>query len=197
MTYKIGLVGAPSSGKSVLATRLTAELLERGVHGSKLVTEYALEYLGMGKPITKLEHQVHITTRQMSEERYAEKCNFNPIICDSALWIGKVYAELNLKNMPKITQQNQDDVDAYLVKCDKYKEHYDLCIYVPLFSRKSELNTFRVHNAEQAMEIDKLIRNELKGVKNVIKAPKSLKDRESFIKYISGEIIENINKSDE
>ena len=195
--YKIGLIGSPNSGKSTLAARIHAELMERGINGSRLIPEFAIEFLGRGKNITTLYDQMHITTRQVSGERYAEKCNFTVAICDSAVFIGKVYAELNMRNMTKITQQYQDDANVYFAKCDKYKEYYDLCIYVPLFSKRSELNTFRVHDSEQAMEIDKMIRNELKTVKNVIKAPKSLKDRESFVKYISGEIIENINKSDE
>ena len=189
MTFKIGIVGAPSSGKSVLACRLTAELMERGIHGARLVTEYAIEHLGMGNTIARLADQENISSRQISEERYASKCNFNPLICDSAIWIGKVYI---LHKAVKNTKQNQEFVDAYLEKMDKYKDQYDMTIFVPLFSKKAELNTFRIHDNTQAIDLDKIIREELKTIKNVMKAPKLLKDREAFIKYISGEIIETI-----
>lgn len=191
MTYTIGIVGAPSSGKSVLACRLTAELMERGIVGARMVTEYALEHLGQGKPIEKLDHQASITTRQISAERYANKCNFNPLVCDSAIWIGKVYIHHNsiIKNSGILTSEESE----YVQKIEKYKELYNMTIYVPLFTKKSELNTFRIHDNDQAVELDKLIKTELKTARNVIKAPKLLKDRESFIKYISGQIIDEIS----
>jgi hypothetical protein len=191
MTYKIGIVGAPSSGKSVLACRLTAEIMERGLSGARMVTEYALEHLGQGKPIDKLDHQALISTRQISAERYASKCNFNPIICDSAIWIGKVYINHNsLKNNCGILTMDEAE---YVQQMDRFKEAYNMTIYVPLFSKKSELNTFRIHDNEQAVELDKLIKSELKQARNVIKAPKLLKDRESFVKYIAGQIIDEIS----
>jgi ribosome-binding ATPase YchF (GTP1/OBG family) len=186
MTYKIGIIGSPASGKSTLSCRLTGELMERGMSGARMVTEYAIEHLGKGNKIESFEDQALLTKKQIDYEKYAEKCTFNPIICDSAIWIGKVYVLANNKKLTK-------DMEEYLENIEKYKNLYDMTIYVPLFSKKSELNTFRVHDSEQAMELDKLIKTELKGARNVIKAPKSLKDRESFIKYISGQIIDEIS----
>lgn len=186
MTYKIGVVGAPSSGKTCLSARVHAEILERGINSCKLVTEFALDYLGMGNPIETLENQSFITDEQIQLEERAKLCNYNPIVCDSCIWIGKVYI---LHNNKVLTE----DMQEYIEKVEKFKDLYDMTIYVPLFSKKSQLNTFRVHDSEAATELDKLIKTELKGAKNVIKAPKSLKDRESFIKYISGQIIDEIS----
>ena len=192
MTYLIGIVGAPGSGKSVIAARLYAELLERGINSSRLVTEAAAEYLGRGNTIINLDGQIEITDEQIKKEEYNSKCNFNPIICDSAIWLGSIYREFYINNNPE--SKNDLSETEYIENNYETIHDYAMTVYVPLFHMGDKINNFRIHDGSQSREIDKLIENRLSVVPNLYSATKFLNDREHFIKYLAGIIIENMEK---
>lgn len=73
-----------------------------------------------------------------------------------------------------------------------YTWTYDMTVYVPLFKEENQVNLFRITNYEQSVEIDTIIKNDLTLVPNVFYAPKSISDREHFIKYLAGKIIEDM-----
>ena len=171
----IGICGAPGSGKSTLAARLYAELMELGINGSRLVTEFAVEFLGQGNKIdTRTQRIISIT--QEDREQYSIDSKFNPIICDSCIWMGAVYAEVGWGETPK-------DLDREMVNGLYHRtlNRYDLTIYVPLFDVVDKTNTFRIHNAEQSKIVDAAIQQKLKLVNDWVMAPTQLKDRTSWI----------------
>ena len=178
----IGICGAPGSGKSTLAARLYAELLERGINSSRLVTEYATEWLGQGNKIESFDQRI-ISITQEDREYYAQFSGFDPIICDSALWMGAVYTELGFSGPPK-------DLERELVigLYHRTLNRYDMTIYVPLFDDEGRLNTFRIHNAEQSKQVDAAIVEKLKSVKEVRHAPIFLREREEWIKCMAWDI---------
>ena len=174
----IGIVGAPGSGKSTLAARLYADLMELGINSSRLVTEFAVEWLGQGNEInTRTQRIISIT--QEDREQYSIDSKFDPIICDSVIWLGAVYAELGWGEAPK-------DLDREMVNGLYHRtlNRYDITIYVPLFDAVDKTNTFRIHNAEQSKRVDDLIREKLKLVKNGnwVQSPKKIEERSAWIK---------------
>jgi len=203
MTIKIGILGSPGSGKTVLAARLYAELLERGVYGTRLVTEYAHEYLGQGNKLDTMHAQQEVTDKQLHREITAEESNFNPIICDSCLWIAGIYLNYRLDTQgfsnaerdmfePHYTEQDYlKQKDEYIERLDKICD-YDYTIYVPLFDKTDKSNTFRLHDGNQSYELDLRMKEKLKQFDNVRRAPKKLSDREYFIKLIASEIEEKL-----
>ena len=199
MIKKIAFVGAPSSGKTTLAARIFAELLEQGVASTGYVQEYAREYIGMKKPFKDIQHQSLITDEQIRREKQTAKCGFNIMLCDSAVWLGNIYLDYRLEMYGKSPEEMEmaekwDNLyNDYNTLCDQYLKNYDLTVYVPLFTKKSNKNDFRIHDSEQSFEIDEMIVKKLDKVSGtVIKAPKQLKTRRSFIEYICGEIVDEL-----
>lgn len=184
---KIGILGAPGSGKTVFSARLYAEILERGVNSARLVPEYAHEHLGAGCPIESLDDQEEVSLVQKLRQDTAEECNFNPIICDSALWIGGVY----IKHKIQTGQIPHDDKSVKFLDWI-YETSYDITVHVPLFKTDNQVNQFRIHDYTQSQEIEQIIKNDLTLVPNVFYAPKTINDREHFIKYLAGQIIERM-----
>lgn len=176
---KIGLVGAPGSGKTTLGAMLYAELLSAGVEGAYLIHEYAKEWLALGNEFKTFMDQFVVSNQQIHREELASRTSFTPIICDSAVWLGGVYAKLG---SPEMTS----GVKEYLHRVQE--NTYDITIFIPLPDLKDQTSEYRVHNPEQALHIENLIKEELKFKRGVIDAPKAFKDRKQFIKELRGNI---------
>jgi hypothetical protein len=167
---RIGLCGAPLSGKTTLGAMLYTEFLKQGVEGAYLIDEYAKHHLAMGLPIKTEHDQRTISNRQMNREDFFEGAAFNPFICDSCVWLGKVYMDLN--------GWNSDEV--YLKEMDSHT--YDVTIYIPLQDVTGETSEFRVHDGMQSARIAYLIEQELLTKSGVIYAPVNYKDRDEWVK---------------
>lgn len=182
MSLKIGFIGSPGSGKSVLAGLFLAELLQRGHNGTRLVTEVATEFLGQGHEIT-LDAQRTITERQITREDYNDKCHFNPILCDSVGYFGFVYREFHLEKN-HVSRREYDRTMNYIQDTkDKYLKRYPITIYSPLFDDTSKLGKFRIHGSEDSEKIDKIIRKMLDSTDSrVFKAPNKVEERSLFVR---------------
>lgn len=191
---RIAFVGAPGSGKSTFSARLYAELLENGLTSTRLVTEYAQEWLGQGK-IIDFEGQKEITKIQLGREEYTEGCGFSPTLCDSGLWLGAVYREYWLeKNIDRPRYTNADM--EYMYETIRYINRYDMTIYVPMWKNFNEAqsNEFRIHDSEDSRELDQKILHSLQKYKiDYHKVPRKLSDREYFVKIMASEIIDNMD----
>ena len=177
---KIGIVGAPGSGKTTLGARLYAELLEQGVNSAGYVQEYAKEYLGAIGAIDQAGQEV-ITETQMELEQDAVYANFNPIICDSAIWLGAIYAAYTGSSRGVYIAA------ATLPANNKYTH----LIYTPLFDTADKTDQFRIHNHDQAVVLDTMIREYLyndTGEAHIIEAPKDLSKRQAFIEEFVDQI---------
>ena len=190
---KIAVIGAPNSGKSTLAARIYAELLEQGCSGAYLVHEEAKAWLGAGKTIDTFFDQREISEKQFEREQYAVKCGFTHLVCDSHGILGQVILNWRLQKFGK--HEDEKDIPNFDREILKYtnwvnSQKYDMTIYVPLFSKEDGVNQFRIHDHAQSEEIDRLIRINLEYIDNVEKAPKQLKNRKHFIKCIAEKILE-------
>lgn len=174
MGYKIGLAGSPLSGKTTLGAMLYAEFLKQGVEGAYLIDEYAKFHLAQGLHIDYWTQQ-YISNQQLDKEDDVSTTSFSPVICDSCVWLGKIYCGLNGWDT------YHDDYPEYLKTISKT---YDLTIYVPLNHYTHETSAYRIHDGWQSKEIGDRIRKELDGHKNVVEAPYEFENREEFVKQI-------------
>ena len=170
---KIGLVGAPGSGKTTLGAMLYTEFLTAGFEGAYLVHEYAKEWLARGNGFDEFMDQYVVSQHQLEREARVDETTFSPVICDSCVWLGGLYAKLRPLERTPTVQEYLDKVEA---------NTYDVTIFVPLPDKEDHLTQYRVHDNAQALHIQKLILEELKTKTNVIDAPKLFKDRVKFIK---------------
>lgn len=193
--FRIGLVGSPGSGKSTFAAMLYAEMLQRGINSSRLVLEKALDHLGAGEKIDTPADQIVVTHKQMHAEATAILSNFNPIICDSAIFSGEVYMMEKLNKHPETDLDKElvglSSVDRYMDVMNKYKGYYNAVVYCPLVDETSQLNKFRIHNIEQSRSIDQQMQIMIEGLpKNVIvfklskSYPERVKDLVGIANYI-------------
>jgi len=170
---KIGLIGAPQSGKTTLGAMLYAEFLREGSEGAYLIPEYAKYWIASGHTIRDCGEQEHVGHSQMCQETAIMQTTFSPIICDSVLFLGKIYA----KHAGYCTNA---EFSSYIKEVEKFK--YDVIIHTPLVFASNEKCEFRIHDARESLHIASLIEEELKQHKNVIRAPNVFEDRDNFVK---------------
>lgn len=157
MTYKIGMVGAPGSGKSTFAAMLYSELLQLGFSGSRLVQEKAQEYLGSGREIKRIKDQFSVTNMQKFEEDKISSLNFDPVICDSAMLMSRIYMDTIVESVNDINLEDEfykEKFDEITMGCN---DRYDLVVYCPLIDTLDKRGQFRIHSPEQSKEIDNRI----------------------------------------
>lgn len=172
---RIGLVGAPSSGKSSLAAMLYAELLIAGVEGAYLIQEYAKEWLASGNKFESVLDQMIVSNRQIHREDQISKTSFTHLVCDSCIWLGGIYANMGSPEQTPAVKEYLNTVNSF---------NYDVTIFVPMPDTNDHVSEFRVHNGQQSLHVQNLILEELKSKKGVIDAPKNFKDRAQFIKEL-------------
>lgn len=177
---RIGIAGAPGSGKTTFAALLYTELLAQGNQGAFLIHEYAKEWLANGNELKTFMDQIHVSNEQISRELKASKSTFSPIICDSCIWLGGIYTSLMDYPQTSLVKSLITNVETF---------DYDMTIFIPLPDSEDKLSKFRIHNAKQSEHIEDLILDicSNKG-KNVWYAPSKLEDRYRFIKDIIKEI---------
>ncbi len=91
-TKKIGLVGGPSTGKSILAAQIYIELRKLN-KDARLVLEYATEYIGrFGPPKTALEQLLIFLGQREAENRWWNKCEYE--IVETPAFLSCIYARL-------------------------------------------------------------------------------------------------------
>lgn len=155
--YKIGMVGAPASGKSTFAAMLYAELLKRGINSSRLVMEKAAEHLGQGGKIDTVADQIHVSHLQMLSQLHTEKSGFTPIICDGAIFMGEAYMNDKLEKFPNVDREetfcNLTTVNKYMEVMNEYKFMYDIIVYCPLPSEDNKTNKFRIHDGFESKKL--------------------------------------------
>jgi len=200
MTFKIGMVGAPGSGKTTFAAMLYAELLKRGKNSSRLVMEKAAEHLGFGGRIATIPEQMKVTYDQIEAEAYADNCNFSPLICDGACFMGEVYMdymrrkhpEFDLWDTPLVGMTSLNKFYAIMNDC---KSQYDLIIYCPLINVGDQTNDHRIHNEHESkmLEIDMHNLMYKLSTKKII-LPLDYYGRHLMLQHIVDDIIEQIER---
>lgn len=196
---KIGIVGAPSAGKSCFSASLFSELLIQGAKSASIVTEYAQEYIGRHKKLDLMDQYV-VSKNQILREQNIEDCGFNPIVCDSAIWMGSIYAEFSYNNLPIHHKRNWDYKTSRkntVEMCDSYlTNHYDMVVYVPLIEHSSSQETaHRIHNNKDSIIIDRMIKHKINDTNAcVFFAPKKIEHRNEFTKRTASVILQLTNR---
>ena len=175
---RIGLVGAPGSGKTTLAARLFAQLKESGFNDAILVQEYAREYVAQARGLPALKAQIEITNRQFGRE--IEALYFSPVVCDSCLWLGGIYAA-------RSTIRTSPALEAYLERLKTYT--YDYTILVPLFDKKQSIKERgRGHTVDESSLIeDEITKYLIDNSIPFVTAPNQISKRNKFVRnFING-----------
>ena len=135
----VNFAAGPGAGKSTMAAHVFAELKWKGVN-CELVTEYAKEKV-WEKSFHVLNNQRFIYAQQYHGILRAAE-NVDVVITDSPLILSAVYAKPN------------DDAFINLI-VDDFQKFHNITFF--LERTKDFCQTGRIHNEEQAREIDKKI----------------------------------------
>ena len=92
----IGFMGAPSTGKTMLAGAMKEYAFTHGGISTDVCTEYAREFVFRHGFPKHVYTQYRITSRQLEREDLLLKGNSEFIFTDSPVWLGWVYGVLKL-----------------------------------------------------------------------------------------------------
>lgn len=153
---RIGIVGAPSTGKTTLAEGISFHYKSNGrLNRVALITEYAREFVkDFGFPTTA--DQKHILDKQLENEKMADGASL--MVTDSPFWLSYVYAchVLNISQNPNRDNYYLNQIHKSIIN---RLHDYDLLIYLPfdpLFCEKITVTDGqRIHtNPEIISNID-------------------------------------------
>lgn len=171
---RIGLCGAPGSGKTVLGTMLYLTALSKGFPKTFLVHEYAQERIVSGKTISTIEEQVTTTFVQFGRERDAPS-GFNNIICDSALFLGEIYMEYN-----KLYKTDRQDL-VEKIRVTTGLCNYDVVLFVPPIPGMMIDSSVRLHSNEDSNKLSEVMWNYCKDKGfNTIVVSECVSERQGF-----------------
>ena len=150
---RVGLVGAPSAGKSTTAAWVYAELKEAGIK-TELVQEYAREYINTNGPLTDTLAQFMLYEGQMKRETILPD-SIEVMVTDSPIILSYIYAahyaDLNNRTHKELL------ISLYRKMLDAAKR-YDLLYFLEA-NRPYVLDGTRNQTKEEARLIGDKIRN--------------------------------------
>lgn len=110
MVEWICVTGPESSGKTTLATELSAEL------GGVLVPEYSRIYLGQLGPTYEFEDIINIARGQRGLESHALRSARRPIVSDTSLEVLELWSRERFNRVSKeLEEWRERPVDCYLL----------------------------------------------------------------------------------
>ncbi len=154
---KVGIVGAPSSGKTTLAEGISFAYKSKGnLKRIALITEYAREFVKDFK-IPTTSDQKHILDKQLENEQLAEGASL--MITDSPFWLSYIYA-CHASNPP--TSKDSYYINQIHQTIINKINYYDIIIFLqhnPDFLTKVNIKDGqRVHDdVSEIINIDKKI----------------------------------------
>jgi nicotinamide riboside kinase len=153
--FKVAIIGAPSTGKTVLAMEVVVDLKKEGIIAS-FVGEYARNYMAKHKRNVEIpQDQFPILLRQLKRENEALSTQ-DVVITDNSTWLGVVYASLLVR---KGTDREYSDLIHVgdLIE-DTLPSDYALQYYVPrVFNIQKEKGRVQTEESEYDI-IDRKIR---------------------------------------
>lgn len=178
-SHLISIIGAPSSGKSTLATSVHHTLKVQGKN-SIFVGEAATDYIAeWGIPDTPVD-QLVIFYKQLGRERmYLGTKEW--IICDSSSILNYFYfrsffkGSLSLKDIATINHLQKEILKSI--------NQWDKIYYVPPVLGLDENDGIRYHKKDEIIRLDSIIKNylELECINYKDLSDISLNDRTDFI----------------
>jgi hypothetical protein len=179
MTSKlITFIGAPSSGKSTLATLVHSELKKTG-YNSIFVGEAATDYIAeYGVPDSPLDQMV-IFYKQLNRERmYLGSKDY--IVCDSSTLLNYFYFRSLFKS--KLTNKDIATINHLQKEILKTINSWTHIFYVPPFLNNTD-DGIRFHNPEQIVQLDRCIKSylDIENINYIDLSKVELKDRVSSV----------------
>ncbi len=174
----ITFIGAPSSGKSTLATDVHTELKKLGKNSifiAEVATDYIAEY---GVPNTPLDQLVIFYKQLNKETMYIGSKEF--VVCDSSGILNYFYFRNLFGN--KLSNKDIAIVNHMQKEILKTINQWDHVFYVPPILENVE-DGIRYQNSEQIMKLDNWIKSylELENIKHDDLSKLSLKDRKDYV----------------
>jgi hypothetical protein len=141
----INFVGAPSSGKSMMAA-LTFVKLKMDHNSSELIQEYAKQLVWENR-LEELANQWYVTKKQydMIKAVYGK---VDYVVTDSPLLIGLHYNRYHIDNVC-----NVEKTEGMIVS--KMEEFNNIYIFLKRNKNNPYETIGRIHNEEQSIEIEK------------------------------------------
>lgn len=190
---KIGLIGAPGSGKSTFASMLLAELRKQGFKDAGMCFEAATDWLRIRGSIDGLADQRTISEIQREREADNESLKRFPLICDSMLGMGPIYAAYALDHKLYEKEPEEGDAEDYIEEWGGDDPTYTYVICTPLPDEEDKSNDTRIHNNLQALDIELRCAAYVKQLKGptVLYADKDLKRRQADVEAFVALLKEN------
>lgn len=174
----VTIIGAPSSGKSTLASEVHTELKKLGKN-SIYVTEAATDYIAeYGIPNSPID-QIVIFYKQLNRERmYLDSKEF--IICDSSGILNYFYFRGLFDN--NLSNKDIATINHLQKEILKTINQWDYVFYIPPILENTE-DGIRYHNVEQISKIDRWIKSylELENIHHFDLSEIDLKKRVDFV----------------
>lgn len=147
----INFVGAPSSGKSMMAA-LTFVKLKMDHNSSELIQEYAKQLVWANR-LEDLANQWYVTKKQYDMIRSVYgKVDY--VVTDSCLLIGLHYNRYHKNNVCNVEKTER----MILSKMEEFNNVY-------IFLKRNKDNPYekvgRIHNEEQSIEIEEILKSTL------------------------------------
>jgi nicotinamide riboside kinase len=175
----IQIFGAPSSGKSTLASELYTEMKKKGFN-SILVNEYSTEYIAeYGIPNSPID-QMFIFYKQLNKEiMFLESKDY--VICDSSSILNYFYFRQLFSE--KLSKKDIASINHLQKEILKHINTIDQIFYVPPIVSDDVSDGIRYHNEEQITKIDRWIKSylELENIGHIDLSNISREDRIKFI----------------
>ena len=161
---KICFVGAPSTGKTVLAKSLTGQLRKEG-YTAELAREYARDFIVHYGPMKEAADQFLIFQGQKQREKETEERNPDFVVCDCATFLSYVYTFLyEPPKSDKKSWKKYKMVSKILLNEVKPRiSDYDYVFFLPVEFKPEEDGT-RLYK-DKALEISKQIEEFLQNQK--------------------------------
>jgi energy-coupling factor transporter ATP-binding protein EcfA2 len=153
----VTIIGAPSSGKSTLATEIH-HILKTKKKNSIFIGEAATDYIAeWGIPDTPTD-QIVIFYKQLGRESMYRGSK-DWIICDSSTILNYFYFRALFPN--KLTLKDIATINHIQKEILKSLSQWHKIYYVPPFLEDDENDGIRYHNKEDIIKLDSIIKNYL------------------------------------
>jgi nicotinamide riboside kinase len=173
------VIGAPSSGKSTLATSVHHSLKVRG-ENSIFVGEAATDYIAeWGIPDTPLD-QIVIFYKQLAREKMYQDTK-DWIICDSSTILNYFYFRSFFKD--KLGRKDIAVINHIQKEILKTLDQWHRIYYVPPIQTKEIEDGIRFHNTKEIEKLDSIIKSYLmmEKIEFVDLSSVDIKDRSNYI----------------
>lgn len=150
---KIGIMGAPCTGKTTLAKQLSVELQYRWQRVAEYIDEYARQFVARFGVPTVYDQYYFFEQQLKKEAQVSSRTEF--LITDSPCYLSYIYGSKVMDT------RNGKDRLYFLALVERLAEHlhrYDYTFYLPVTDNLVEEDGMRIHTTEETrVDVDRRI----------------------------------------